>query len=339
MGKKILNGTLAALGILILILDAKTAILGAGNAIELCIKSVIPSLFPFIVLSGILVSVLNGVNSRFLRPVSCILRIPAGTEGIFLAGILGGYPIGAQCVYQSWKDGQISRKNAERMLCFCSNAGPSFLFGILGAKFTSVSAPWALWVIHILSAIFVACMTPAQPDFAKPKVEATTISLSQALKKAVITMGYICGWIVLFRVLLTFFDRWFLWILPAELQVCIYGILELANGCLTLDAIPLPGLRFVIASGMLSFGGLCVAMQTASVTGELGIKNYLPGKIMQTTISVLLSIIVQWLIFSPAERISIPLPIFLIFVLIPAFFWVIFRKNENKGSIPAMIGV
>ena len=46
MGKKILTGSLAALGILVLILDGKTAILGAGDAIELCLASVIPSLFP-----------------------------------------------------------------------------------------------------------------------------------------------------------------------------------------------------------------------------------------------------------------------------------------------------
>ena len=286
-----------------------------------------------------LVSVLNGVNSRYLKPISSILKIPAGAEGIFIAGILGGYPVGAQCVYQSWKDGQTTRKNAERMLCFCSNAGPSFLFGILGTKFTSVSAPWALWGIHVLSAVFVAGMIPAQPNLITSRTESKTISLPQALHNAVRTMGYICGWIVLFRVVLAFLERWVLWLLPRAWQVCIYGLLELANGCLSLDAVSLPGLRFVIASGMLAFGGLCVAMQTASVTGELGIRTYLLGKIMQTIISVLLSIIVQFLIFSPAERISIHLPIFLIFALIPAITWVIFRKNENKGSIPAMIGV
>ena len=292
-----------------------------------------------IAISGMLVSDLNGVNSRFLRPVSSFLRIPQGTEGIFLAGILGGYPIGAQCVNQAFKSGHITRKNAERMLLFCSNAGPSFLFGILGAKFASGCASWALWMIHILSAILVARMIPVHMETKTSISESRPVTLTQALKNAVIIMGYICGWIVLFRIVLTFLDRWFLWLLPTELRVCVYGIMELANGCLAVDSIPLPGLRFVIASGMLAFGGLCVAMQTASVTGQLGVKSYMAGKILQTIISITLSIFVQRMIFPPADKMSISLPLLVISTSIPVICWIIFRKTENKGSIPAIIGV
>jgi hypothetical protein len=113
------------------------------------------------------------------------------------------------------------------MLAFCSNAGPSFLFGIVGAKFTSAVAIWVLWIIHILSTILVSGIIPTQRDLAHSQAESKTYTLPQSLRNAVITMGYICGWIVLFRVLLSFLDRWFLWLLPAELQVCIYGLLEL----------------------------------------------------------------------------------------------------------------
>ena len=49
MYKRMIQGIVAAVGMLILILDTKTAILGAQNAIELCIFSVIPSIFPFLV--------------------------------------------------------------------------------------------------------------------------------------------------------------------------------------------------------------------------------------------------------------------------------------------------
>lgn len=339
MSKKIMSGTLAALGILVLILDSKTAISGVQNAVNLCLASVIPSIFPFIVLSGMLVSVLNGLHTRILRPVSSLLKISPGTEGIFLAGILGGYPIGAQCVHQAWKDGHITRKNAERLLMFCSNAGPSFLFGILGTKFSSAYAPWTLWVIHILAAICVARIIPAPTELQRSTLESKAITMPQALRNGVITMGYICGWIVLFRMILSFLDRWFLWLLPAGLRVCIYGILELANGCLTIDAISLPGQRFVITSGILAFGGLCVAMQTASVTGPLGIKSYIFGKILQTIISIVLSILAQYILFPPADRLHIPLAFTAFLVGISALFYLLLRKTENKGSIPRIIGV
>ena len=149
MGRRILRGSLAGIGILLLILDSRTALTGAKEAIDLCISSVIPSIFPFLVLSGILTPAICGLNVPILRPLSRILGIPAGSEGIFLTGILGGYPTGAQAVHQAWQRGQLNKEDAQRMLAFCSNSGPSFLFGILGAKFPVFWMLWALWGIHI----------------------------------------------------------------------------------------------------------------------------------------------------------------------------------------------
>ena len=51
---------------LALILDGRTAIDGARQGIELCLRTVIPSLFPFFVLSILLTSSLLGMaNLRF----------------------------------------------------------------------------------------------------------------------------------------------------------------------------------------------------------------------------------------------------------------------------------
>ncbi len=305
MGKRIIRGGLAALGIFLLILDSQTALKGAQEAIKLCLSSVIPSIFPFLVLSGILTPAICGVNVPFFRPLSRILAIPTGSEGIFLTGILGGYPTGAQAVHQSWKQGQLSKEDAMRMLAFCSNAGPSFLFGILGTKFPDHWMLWTLWAIHILSAIGVAMILPRGKISSKNISPAPPVTLTQSLKKAVITMGCICGWVVLFRAVLTFLDRWLLWLLPLDVRICIYGLLELANGCCSADMIASVGMRFILTSGMLAFGGVCVAMQTASVTRELGLGQYLPGKLMQTCISLFLSFVVQRFAFPASEQLAL----------------------------------
>lgn len=51
------------------------------------------------------------------------------------------------------------------------------------------------------------------------------------------------------------------------------------------------GLRYCMASGFLAFGGLCVWLQTKSVLAPYGLTGrcYLPGKILQGTIAVLLT--------------------------------------------------
>ena len=45
--RKLLVGTVAAIVMLILILDGRCALYGAAEGLELCIRTVIPSLFPF----------------------------------------------------------------------------------------------------------------------------------------------------------------------------------------------------------------------------------------------------------------------------------------------------
>lgn len=339
MGKRIVNDIFAAAGILLLILDSRTALLGAQSAVELCISSVIPSLFPFLVLSGMLTAAINRANLRILRPLGHLLGIPAGTEGIFITGILGGYPTGAQAVHQAWSKGQLSREEATRMLAFCSNAGPAFLFGILGTKFTYSWIPWLLWGIHILSAIAVAVILPAKRNGVRKLSTASPVTVTQALKTAVVTMGYICGWIILMRVILAFLDRWVLWLFPTEVRICFYGFIELTNGCCDADAVSTQGLRFILCSAMLAFGGICVAMQTASVTGKLGIKQYLKGKTLQTIISFLLSATIQLFVFESSESAQISPILILSLLLLILLYCAILRKNEKKSSIPALIVV
>ena len=115
-------------------------------------------------------------------------------------------------------------------------------------------------------------------------------------------MAQICGWVILSKVMLCFWDRWILWLLPNAAQITLTGILELSNGCWSLSSVPNEGLRFVICCGILSFGGLCVFMQTMSVTDNLGLGMYLPGKMIQTGISVILGYVFQFLLFHTSDR-------------------------------------
>ena len=89
------SGIFAAFGLLLLILDAKTALQGAQEAVVLCTSVVIPSLFPFFVLSGMLASAASGGGNKSLRPLERLLGVPIGAGGLFLTGLLGGYPTGA----------------------------------------------------------------------------------------------------------------------------------------------------------------------------------------------------------------------------------------------------
>lgn len=311
-----LSGILAAFLMAIIILDAKTVLSGAQNGIELCIQTIIPALFPFIILSGIINSSLLGQAFKTLRPIGRLCRIPKGAESILLLGFLGGYPVGAQAISRAYTDGYLSKNTAKRMLGFCNNAGPAFIFGMLSVVFSNPIIPWMLWAIHILSGLTVGILLPGGENASCEIKKSEPIPIPKALNNAIKTMSLICGWVIVFRIIIAVCDKWFLWIFPVEMQVAFSGFLELSNGCVMLKNIPSEATRFLYASAFLAFGGLCVGMQTSSVAGKLGCGYYFPGKLLQTLLSLLFSMILQPFIFEDVFRISnIPLFITLLSVI------------------------
>ncbi len=306
MRKTLWTSLFPALGMLMLILDAKTALIGAQDAIALCVLTVIPSLFPFFFLSILLTGNLSGKKIKWLRPLGKLLQIPQGGESLFLIGLLGGYPTGAQAVADGYRSGSLSKDQSKRMLGFVSNAGPAFLFGIIGILFSNSSIAWWLWGIHILSALLTAFLLPKAPLTAVIKTSEAHISPSDSLKKAVIITAQVCGWVLLFRIILTFLQRWILWYFPPSLSLILSGFLELTNGFSELGNGICAGQQFILASAFLGFGGICVLMQTVSVTAGLGLGYYLPGKIMQCSMSIFLAWALQHYLFPVDMQWTIP---------------------------------
>lgn len=328
--RQITTGTMAAIAFLLLILDGQTAFQGALEGMELCIRTVIPSLFPFFILSMLLASSLTGKNLNLLRPLGKLLRIPSGSEGIFLIGLLGGYPTGAQSIAIAHKNGQLSTRDAQRMMGFCSNAGPAFIFGMIGPMFSSQLIPWILWIIHIASALLTGILLPGRSADSAAISPSQEIRIQTALERSIHTMANVCGWIVLFRVVLSFLNRWLFFLLPSTVQILLAGVLELSNGCVLLKDIQDEGLRLLICSGFLGFGGLCVLMQTDLVAETTGIGMYLPGKISQTVISLILSFIV---INTGSAKYLSSFPWVILVSISILLFLFIFRRINSGNSI------
>lgn len=315
--KRIWTGLGAAVCLLIVIFDTKTAIGGALEGIELSLKVVIPSLLPFFILSHLIGKSFTGIHISLLKPINRLCGIPNGAESLYLLGFVGGYPVGAKSIENAYNEGCIEAIDARRMLGFCSNAGPAFIFGMAGSLFPSKGPLWALWAIHITSSVLVGCILPKR-ETNLCKINANiTADIPTAVESSVKTMGLVCAWVIVFRILIAFLRRWFFGLLPSAAEFALVGLLELANGCVFLNEITSYGLRFVLCAVFLSFGGLCVAMQTVSVTKKLGTGMYFPGKMLQSAISFLIAYSVQFLLFSGTDvyRFSTPLVLTILLIL------------------------
>ena len=277
-----------AIGMGILILDGKTALLGAQAGIDQCLKAVIPALFPFFLLSNLLVGSLWGKPLPLLSPLARLFGMPRGGESLLVSGFLGGYPIGIQNVAQLYSAGQLDETDAKRLISFLGQPGPAFLFGMVAPILDKPEKAWMLWGILLFSAFLVSLLSPgADHDISISRGK--PISVSDAMSVSLSAMGRVCGWVILFQVILAFLRRWVLWYFDDAGIAAIGGFLELSGGCLLLKNVQPESLRFLIACVTLAFGGLCVTMQTISVLGKLPASSYLLGKMIQTMFCLLLA--------------------------------------------------
>jgi hypothetical protein len=240
-----------------------------------------------------------------------------------LPGFLGGYPVGAQITGEGWRRGQITEPAANRLLMFCSQAGPSFFFGIVASRFPGIQYAWALWGIQLTSALSVAVLTFQSEEGKARESKSHPVSLTDAMHRSLYAMVSVCGWVVIFRVILGFCDR-----IPIgnTERVLLSGLLEITNGCMKLDTITSIPARFLMAAVMLNFGGLCVMLQTASVIKGLSMRFYILGKLLQTCFCVLYS-----LLFLGYRWAAVP--------ILSVFLLQLQRNPVKNSSIPVRIGV
>lgn len=322
--RRIWTGLAAFLGFFILILDSRTALTGAQDGIQLCIQTVIPSLFPFFILSNLLTGAFMGMDFPLFKPLGQLFGLPKGAESLLIPAYLGGYPAGAQSISAAWKAGQLSKNTAEQLLAFCNNAGPAFLFGMIGQMFPSPVYPWALWGIHIAASWMVSLILRCRDD-SSAIITWKQSGITEAMGSSLSVMAAVCGWVILFRVLIAFLSRWILWLLPESAQVAVIGLLELSNGCCSLLSVGSISVRLILTSVLLAAGGLCVTMQTASAAKGLSLKYYFAGKGLHILFSLILSAsaLYPWLLLS------------LVFVFLP----LLMEKFRKSSRNPKVVGV
>ena len=304
--------------LLLLITKTDTATRGALEGIELCYKVLIPSLFPFFLIITYTSSLLNGLEFSGRKLLRNVMKLPAGAESILFLGLLGGYPVGAQLIAENYHNGQINRETSHILLGYCCNAGPAFIFGITRLLFSNPFTPFILWFIHILSAIITACILPKPPQTECHKVSVRKMTLAETMHTSLQICACVCGWVIVFKIIQAYLSTWVNAVSNSITKFLLFGILELSNGCIFLLDLNNEVMRFILISGFLGFGGLCVLLQVISVTDQLGLGSYIPGKLIQSGFSVMLATFIV-LPHLEASTLFTILIIAILLILIPVY--------------------
>ena len=274
-------------------------------ALALCARSVIPALFPFLVVSTLLLRLGFGELAApwlagLMEP---LFRVDGVGSSALLLGLVGGYPIGPRTTAELYRQGALRRDEAERLLAFSNNSNPVFLISVLGlGVFGSVRVGIWLWLIHLLSALLTGlCFRQYQIGPAGPRNMARsspfhTVSFSSALVESVRSacsgMLSVCAFVLFFYVLARPLSA-----LSFPLGPALVGATELFSltSLLTADRF-----GFVLAAAASGWGGISVLCQTAAVLEGSGLspRPCVLGKAVQGLVSLGLALLLSSYVLS-----------------------------------------
>ena len=318
-----LLGIALALSALALVTWPRETMSAMKDGLSLCGNVIVPSLFPFLVLSTLVVELgMSRYLGRLLEPVMApLFRVNGACATALALGFIGGYPVGARTAIQLYRDGQCSKTEAERLLAFCNNCGPAFILGVVGTGvFGSSTAGLALYFGHLTASLLIGLLF----RFYKPGVGCSshranspqfhaarcTVAFTHAVTDAMQSTLNICAFVLFFAVVIRVLNCSGLFTLVSGLlaaglarfhisrlwiQRLLVGLLELSAGVSSLTGGSLTA-RLSMAAFLLGWAGLSVHCQVMAFLGDSGLsmRTYLTGKFLHGLFSAaILSILAR----------------------------------------------
>lgn len=283
----------------------------ASLGLSLWTNYVLPALFPFFIISALLmkqgfVHFLGVLLEPIMRP---LFRLPGKASFILAMTHTSGIPIGAILTCKMRKEGEITKTEGERLLAFTSNPSPGFMFGavasgMLGNPALGIIIAGSVYLSNLLVGLLFRFYGPApnlqtkavfsfrqayrelklaQGKNLKPIGEL----LGDAVRESISAILLVGGFIVFFSVVTRMMTTLKINALFAEMfakisgglfpapggDALLQGLMETTLGCkATVNA--LPGLNSQV--GMLAFllgwGGLSVFAQVGSFTAATDLR-------------------------------------------------------------------
>lgn len=275
----------------------------AREGVTLCLQTVLPSLFPFFVLSSLLVQ--SDVPRQLSRAMAGVMYPLFGVSGAgasaLILGLLGGYPVGARTVAELYGRGEIGREEAEQLLAFCNNSGPGFFLGVCGtAVFGSARAGMYLYLIHVGAALVTGVLL--RRDLGLPRRKAVSrqrapFDLAAAVQGSFAAVGSVSAFVIFFMVLLRLLSLVpALAALPPLPRAALFGFVEMTNG---VNALPATRTGFVLCAAIMNWGGLSVQTQTCAMLAgsALSARRCVIGKAVQALAGVPLALLAAQRLF------------------------------------------
>ena len=304
--KQLLSGLPVLVLFLAMLFSPKAVFEGTESGLLLWFQVVFPTLFPFMLVSGLMLSGggLVVISRIFGRLFSTLFATSPNGSFAVIAGFLCGYPMGAKVSADLVRSGRISRDEGAYLLSFCNNTSPIFIMNFIVWKTfdrEELMIPTLLILIGVpafLSLFFRRFYLNGRkkfPDLSEGKRDNAKLlnfeMLDSCLADSFESIVKVGLYIIFFSILIA---------LPGKLSAghpLLAGILptlEMTNGILMIHkAAPDLTVSYPLILGLTSFGGFCSAAQTKCMlkAASLPILPYIIQKLTAAAAASLLGVL------------------------------------------------
>ena len=282
-----------------------------GFSFDIWKNSIFPSLFPFFVISEILVNYgfIEFVGELFKPIMQKLFKTQGSAAYVFIMGMISGFPSSAKYTSELYKQGIIDEKGGTKILLFTHFSNPLFILGTIATTFlNNKNIGLLILFCHYFSNIIIGLIFR---NYMPSKNENTKFSFKNSINKmterrikikksfgeiisnsvitSINTLLIILGTITVFLIITTIINQ--IIKLNPYYQTILNGTIEMTQGLkyTSLLAISLKS-KAIISTMFLSCGGLSVHMQIISILSDTKIKYFpfLIARILHAIISGLL---------------------------------------------------
>jgi hypothetical protein len=263
---------------------------GIYKGIYFCVEVLIPSLFPFMVISTL--SAKSGIRfkgKKFNKTANILFGLSGETLFSVILGIFGGYPVGARSIGALYKQGKISISEAEKASYIALGAGPGFLITFVGVKLlNNIEIGIILLISQICSVFLLGILNKfifLKKDNNSYKENNRAVKHSgnlfiESVTDAVYSAMEMCAIVCVFSAFLSVIEKY----IQSD-YVSVF--MEVTTACNKLSSgVNIPAIAFAVG-----FGGVCVRFQVFQALGNIKINKllYFFYRILQGVITALIT--------------------------------------------------
>ena len=270
------------------------------SSIKLCGTKLIPNIFPFLVISGILTHLgLPELLGRYLKkPMNKLFGVGGVCAAAVITGLICGYPTGAQALYTTKTKGLCTDDDCEKALLISSFASPAFVIGGIGVSLLeSERKGFLIWIFHVLATFLVGLLinkisnkSYIKDDFYSPiKQKGVLSSVSVSIKESAGAIISICGSVIFFSVITGYIVS--LNFVPDYLKCIFASFIEITSGAEITRGLLSNEQAYILISAAVGWSGMSVISQISLVTeNKIKLRKFVFGKALVSILTALLAL-------------------------------------------------